>query len=227
MSGPVQREPSLHAADAWWDLAPTAGQRTAAPGATRRSGRRKAGRRSAVARVAGALLAVPRRVVGRSRANARFRRFAILVGSGLGILAATTFAVGVIMLNNVVIERSAELGELDSRRRELRTENALLAAEIAKLSAPPRVVKLARKRLDMVPSPEMAEFIYLDAANRPLTAERRRQLVRRALRRQRMARARRAAEAASARPGVTSGAAASDAAATAEAAEFASQAATP
>ncbi len=75
--------------------------------------------------------------------------------------------VSVIMLNNLVISRSVELGELDSERRELRTDNALLSAEIARLSAPPRVAKEARKKLGMQPSPVMARFIYLDEANSP------------------------------------------------------------
>ena len=58
-----------------------------------------------------------------------------------------------------------ELGRLDAARKDLRTRNAVLAADNAMLSAPPRVVKRAHK-LGMVES-GMPAFIYLDPSNRP------------------------------------------------------------
>lgn len=81
-------------------------------------------------------------------------------------------ALGTITLNNMVIERSVELGKLDEARRTFRTRNAILSADIAKLSAPPRILRRARKRLKMQPSPEMAQFIYLDPSNNPRTRKR-------------------------------------------------------
>ncbi len=83
---------------------------------------------------------------------------AVLVASLL-LLAATS-----ILLNNVVIQRSVELGKLDDARRSFRTENAMLAARIAHLSAPPRVIQRAERRLQMTPAAGMATFIYLDPA---------------------------------------------------------------
>lgn len=119
-------------------------------------------------------------VVHRSRVSYRFRRFTLSLGVLLAVVLSLGCAVGVIMLNNIVIQRSAELGELEHARRILRTENALAAADIARLSAPPRIARRARRDLGMTKSPEMARFIYLDPANRPMTPERRRRIERQA-----------------------------------------------
>lgn len=129
-------------------------------------------RRSAANRVA---LAIRQRVA-RSERLRRITRRALIFSV---ILVAFTCSVGVITLNNLVIRRSAELGKLEDKRRQLRTENALIAGEIAQLSAPPRVARIARKKLGMQPAQTMPPFIYLDPANRPVTdAEVRRRLAR-------------------------------------------------
>lgn len=101
----------------------------------------------------------------------RRRRASVLALTGVVLLVGTACSVGVIMLNNLVIKRSAELGRLETERRTLRTGNALKAAEIAKLSAPPRITQTARKKLGMVHPPEIAKFIYIDDAHRPVTDE--------------------------------------------------------
>lgn len=72
------------------------------------------------------------------------------------------------MLNNLVMQRTVELERLDQERRELRTENAMLSSQIAKLSAPPRIVRRARTQLGMTTPQEMTRFLYLDPANRPV-----------------------------------------------------------
>jgi len=104
----------------------------------------------------------------RVRRSERLHRLTVRTAVLLAVVAVLSCAVGVIMLNNLVIRRSAELGRLENQRRTLRTENAMMAADIAKLSAPPRVAHLARKRLGMQPGEQMATFIYLDPANRPV-----------------------------------------------------------
>jgi cell division protein FtsL len=80
----------------------------------------------------------------------------------LAVFLVVLGALGVITLNNLVIERSAELGRLDDSRREFRTKNALLSAKIAKLGAPPRIVRIAKKRFGMQPTAHVASFIYLE-----------------------------------------------------------------
>jgi cell division protein FtsL len=99
----------------------------------------------------------------------RRRRIAVLFITGVVLLIGTASSVGVIMLNNLVIKRSAELGRLETERRTLRTSNALMGAEIAKLSAPPRITQTARKKLGMVHPPQVAKFIYIDDAHKPVT----------------------------------------------------------
>lgn len=125
-------------------------------------------RRSAVASRPSVLMRAAQAATRHVRENERARRTTRLGGIGLLVLLAVACSVGVITLNNLVIKRSAELGRLDTERRELRTKNALLASDIARLSAPPRIVKLARRRLGMYPSTGMAKFIYLDPNNRPI-----------------------------------------------------------
>jgi cell division protein FtsL len=92
------------------------------------------------------------------------------------IVLMISIAVGVITLNNLVISRSAELGQLDTERRDLRIRNAMLGADIARLAAPPRIVKRARKDLGMAPPDSMASFVYLNPANRSLTPRQRARL---------------------------------------------------
>lgn len=172
MSDGVRREDGRRGAGEWWEALAQAPQRARGRGA-RSQGRVRRRPLHALAE--------------RTLVNSRFRRFTTTIGVTLAIVLVVGCAVLVIMLNNVIIKRTNELGELDRSRRQLRTDNALLAAEIARLSAPPRVVRLARKQLGMVPSETMARFIYLDPANQPMTEERRRRIARRARRQRRAA----------------------------------------
>lgn len=106
------------------------------------------------------------------RHSPRLRRATLLTIVGGFVVFGTVWSVGVIYLNNVIIKRSAELGRLDKERRILRTQNAILSAQAAKLSAPTRIVKIATKRLGMVHSEDMAKFIYLEPTNRPAAPRR-------------------------------------------------------
>lgn len=172
MSGNVRRAKSKRGsaapADSWW----TDGSSQAATtqGAKQRHVRRARARSSAPARALKLIVALGPAIAARARANERFRRVVVICTGLLVALVLVVSAVGVITLNNLVIERSAELGKLEKSRRELRTENAVLSAQAARLSAPPRIVALARKRLGMTISPDMAQFIYLDPNNAPRRA---------------------------------------------------------
>lgn len=128
-----------------------------------------------------------RRAWGMVRSHHRFHRTRRLVVGGGLVALIVACSVGVIMLNNVVIRRSAELGRLEHSRKQLRTENALLGARIARLGAPPRIAALARRRLGMERPVKMPPFIWLDPNNRPITEQDRRRAARRAARRARAA----------------------------------------
>ncbi|MBC7644282.1 MAG: cell division protein FtsL [Thermoleophilia bacterium] len=102
-----------------------------------------------------------------ARNNHRFRRIMVATVITLIVIFGLSCSVGVIMLNNLVIRRSAELDSLDTSRKKFRTDNAKLSADNARLSSPPRVTALARKRLGMIPAMKMAQFIFLDQDNSP------------------------------------------------------------
>lgn len=119
---------------------------------------------------------------GRVRRSPRLRRAFTRLVVTLVAVSIVGGAVGVILLNNVVIRRTAELGELDDRRRELRRENAVLAATASRLSAPPRIVNSARTRLGMAQAAQMPKFIYLDGCSRTLTPLQRQRVAARATR---------------------------------------------
>lgn len=191
-------------ADPWWgfddQVTPTtfdeqiAAQRSDAGAATRRRPRQ----RGIVSRIGwllvGALVApidLLRRLLA---ASPRLRRWAVRFAVIVGILTILACSVGVILINNVVIGRSAELGELDDRRRELRRENALLGAKAARLSSPDVVFRRATRELGMVPTDDVPQFIYLVPDSRTLTPWQRRRVAARV--QQQQARAGRAAAAA-------------------------------
>lgn len=183
------RTPS--AADAWWGsdeaAAPAAPVRGAGSGTAR--GPRGVGRRRSSAL---RLLLRPLVLFGsRVRRSPRLRR----VGArGLVVLLVASVvagAVGVILLNNTVISRTAELGKLEDRRRELRRENALLGAQAAKLSA--RAEGNARTKLGMAQSSAMPRFIFLEPGSRALTQAQRTLVAQRARARRDAAAARAAA----------------------------------
>lgn len=116
------------------------------------------------------LLPLPGTRRGRRQRHER-RRLSAVALIAIVLLTGSICSVGVIMLNNVVIKRSAELGRLETERRTLRTENALLAADIAKLSAPPRIAQIARKKLGMTAPASIASFMYIDESHKPVSDE--------------------------------------------------------
>ncbi|MCW2928040.1 MAG: hypothetical protein JWM86_2008 [Thermoleophilia bacterium] len=189
MSGTTRRPGSgsrtTHGADPWWggdvdvdgtgfvDLdAPVTIPATST--AARRPARRSAPRSRVLPAVLG-LLALPfLALVATIRRSPRLRRYAVRMLVLGAILTALACSVGVILINNVVIGRTAELGRLDDQRRELRRENALLGAEAAQLSAPQVIERKARMELGMVRPDRLPRFIFLDPASRTLTPLQRR-----------------------------------------------------
>jgi hypothetical protein len=187
MTSTRKRTPDTRAADPWWGIdeavahadppktsGTAIGSRSSsrrAPGTRGTKGARP--RRRGLARVGWLLLGLlvapidlTRRTLARSP---RLRRYAIRFVVMLAIAAILTCSVGVILINNVVIGRTAELGELDDRRRELRRDNALLGAQAARLSSPDVVFRRATKELGMVRTDDVPKFIYLVPGSRTLT----------------------------------------------------------
>ena len=165
------REPEAHAADPWW------GPEAALPDAVvPERARRGQGRRPGQQRrrgtgwvVLGLALAPFAWALGRARRSPVMRRMGIRALILLGVLIVVGSSVGVILVNNVVIGRTAELGELDDRRRELRRENAVLDDEVATLTQPPLIQHQAETRLGMVRATNLPSFIFLDPGSRTLT----------------------------------------------------------
>lgn len=176
MTRTTQRRTSDHGADPWWGDDPVAAVTTAsaAPAATGSRRRRSRARSGAGWLVLGIVIApfdLLRRLLARSP---RLRRFAIRTAVLFAALTVLACSVGVILINNLVISRTAELGELDTRRRELRRDNALLAAEARKRSGPDVVFRRAERELGMVRTPDVPKFVWAVAGSRQLTALQRR-----------------------------------------------------
>lgn len=184
--------PRRHAeADPWWgEQQPTFVDElepVAVP--TRRRSRRA--RRTGIGWWLLALLAAPPRALGRLVARSpRLRRLGVRVAVIGLVLAFLGCSVGVILINNVVIGRTAELGELEDRRRELRRDNALLAAEGAKLGQPTVVWRRAERELGMIHPDDLPKFIYLVPGSHPLTPLQRQKVRAARLRAQAQAKAR-------------------------------------
>lgn len=174
---PRQRTDSS-AADPWWGLDdPSDVTGAHAPVRTTRTPRRASRtRRSGAVRVVLGLLLLPliwlHRLVERSPF---LRRMVVrtIVLLAIGVVLASS--VGVILINNVVIGRTAELGKLDDRRRELRRDNAVLGAQSARLKVPDRIRSRAIKQ-GMVPTSQVPAFVYLFDGSRVLTPMQRRKI---------------------------------------------------
>jgi cell division protein FtsB len=192
-----------HGADPWW----TSDEPTAAVAAP--PGRTPAGRsrRPAAARsrrssigwlLLGLLVAPIDWFRGRLARSPRLRRIMVRLTVFTAICAVLVSSVGVILINNVVIGRTAELGELEDRRRELRRDNALLGAQAARLEAPDVVFRRAANELGMVRPDSVPAFMYLVPGSRTITPAQRRRIVERARVRREQAAARATARAAAA-----------------------------
>lgn len=189
-----------HGADPWWGIEESAPAPTippAIPPGRRgpRRGRSRGSRRSGIGWLLLGLLLAPvellRRLVRRSP---RLRRLLVRAAVLVAVLTVLACSVGVILINNVVIGRTAELGELEDRRRELRRDNAVLGAQAARLESPELVRRRATQELGMVPTSEVPQFVYLFDGSRTITPFQRRNIAARAERR------REAAAAAAERP---------------------------
>lgn len=150
--------------DGWWEIPSPPQWIAERPHGSR--ARRKRTKRAFPLRVLRTLAVPVLALVVGCRDRVPKRVYTALVVGAVGI-SIVGWSLGVILLNNIVIQRSAELGSLEKERRILRTENALLSAEAARLSAPPRVIARARVRLGMIENKTMPRFLYLDPANRP------------------------------------------------------------
>lgn len=201
MSSRTTPRPRHEAADAdpWWsDPQPTLDDPAA--GATALSRRRGTAPRTGIGWTIARLLAAPLRLAGGyARRSERLRRVGLRLAITLVVVGFLACSVGVILINNVVIGRTAELGKLEDSRRELRRDNALLGAQAAQLSAPPVVVRRAERDLGMVRSPDLPQFIFLDPGSRTLTPLQRRRVASRPARQRALAAAREAAAAAKTR----------------------------
>ena len=165
-----------HGADPWWGdgdaelssvgMARVAGERVRPPARRSRDG------------IGWILLGLALAPVGLAarllRRSERLRRWAVrlLVVCVIGVILACS--VGVILINNVVIGRTAELGRLDDERRELRRENALLDAQAARLQLPTVVRRRAMQELGMVDAPTAPKYVFLEPGSRLLDDRQRR-----------------------------------------------------
>ncbi len=181
-----------HGADPWWttdEPAATAAVRERAVAG--RAGRATTIRssRSRIRWLLLRLLVAPvdwfRRLLARSP---RLRRVMVRITVVTAICAILVSSVGVILINNVVIGRTAELGKLEDRRRELRRDNALLGAQAARLEAPDVVFRRAANELGMVRPDSVPAFMYLVPGSRTITPAQRQRIAERArVRRERAA----------------------------------------
>lgn len=197
-----------HGADPWWGIEePVVPAPAPVQPPRRRASRSRRGRGGTAARAGtgwvllGLVLApldMFRRLVQRSP---RLRRLLLRVVVVLAVLTVLACSVGVILINNVVIGRTAELGRLEDRRRELRRANAVLGAQAARLESPELVRRLATEELGMVPTSEVPQFVYLFDGSRTITPFQRRRIAARAAQRRREAAA--TAQAAAATPTAT------------------------
>ena len=91
----------------------------------------------------------------RARRSARPAPERRLAGGVLWIALVAVLLVGVVALNVAVLRLNMQLEQLSERRLELEAENALLTSKISAAMAPPRVERVARARLGLVPADEM------------------------------------------------------------------------
>ncbi len=166
--------------DPWWGDVET-GEQPSAPVASVRANpsarRRRTRRRTGIGWVLLGLVVAPfDRVRRRMRNSPKLRVALTRLAVVAAILAVIGGSVGVILINNVVIGRTAELGKLEDQRRELRRENAMLGAEAARAKVPGLVYKRATKDLGMVSTENVPAFIYLFDGSRELTGMQRRQI---------------------------------------------------
>lgn len=198
-AAPIDRD-GAHDHDPWWGAG--AASEAATEPAVRDARRAPRPRRTGIGWLLLGLLVAPFDLFGRLlRRSPRLRRVVMRLAVVAAILAVLTCSVGVILINNVVIGRTAELGELEDRRRELRRDNAVLGAQAAGLETPGIVYRRATRDLGMVRTENVPEFVYLYDASRMLTEHRRRRLAAAAAKRREAAVAAAAAEAASAKEG--------------------------
>jgi hypothetical protein len=178
----TQRPSSSGAADPWWggELDHGGGRpagRAPQPAPTRQRRPLLRRRGSGVGWLLLGLLVAPLDLLGRLvRRSPRLRRMLLRLAVVAVILALLASSVGVILINNFVIGRTAELGELEDRRRELRRDNAVLGAQAARLEAPDIVYRRATRDLGMVRTEDVPEFVYLFDGSRALTSRQRQQI---------------------------------------------------
>ncbi|MCW2950144.1 MAG: hypothetical protein JWN41_1157 [Thermoleophilia bacterium] len=180
VAAPPPEAPVTHG-DPWWGFDETLDANATATAATASAAaRRRAGAGRAKRPLWLRLLTAPLTLLGRQmQRSARVRSWVkriVVLGALLCIIGG---AVGVILLNNLVISRSATLGRLDQERRDLQRENAVLGARTAQLSAPQLVMRRANTELGMIESPTVPNYIYLQPCSRQLSVVQRMHAARR------------------------------------------------
>lgn len=167
-----------HGADPWWGETDSEPIAFDAPVATMPTAARSRAPRRARARRSARpwwmrLLALPFVAFGRAvRRSPRLRKLLVRLLIVAVVAAAVACSVGVILLNNVVIHRTAELGKLDQERRELRRDNAVLDAQAARKSSQTQIVARA-EALGMKRATGAPNYNYLDPQSSDIAAKNR------------------------------------------------------
>jgi cell division protein FtsB len=127
------------------------------------------------------LLRLPFTLFARAvRRSPRLRKLLVRLVIICVVAVGIAGSVGVILLNNVVIHRTAELGKLDQERRELRRDNAVLDAQAAVKSSQTVISRRAERELGMRRSGAASTYTYLDPHSSDLVAKQKATLAARA-----------------------------------------------
>jgi cell division protein FtsL len=98
----------------------------------------------------------------RRRAARRPRGGALVTSGVLWIVVVATLLAGVVAVNVSVLRLNVRLSGLESRRAQLQAENAGLQSQISSAAAAPRIERLARKQLGLVPAdPSLTTYVSL------------------------------------------------------------------
>ena len=99
----------------------------------------------------------------RSAARTRKPRGGALVTSGVAwIVAVALLLAGVVAVNVSVLRLNVRLSALEGERARIEAENAALGAQISSAAAQPRIERLAREQLGLVPAdPAAATYVWL------------------------------------------------------------------
>lgn len=83
---------------------------------------------------------------------------------GFWLTVVALSLIGLVALHVTLLGRNMEYNSLIQGNKQLEAENARLASDVAALSAPARIEKLAVEDLGMV-APQDIEYVYVDPSN--------------------------------------------------------------